>query len=58
MRPCYARPTCLREGFGNITEIDVMQTLQAKIGTMFLGYVVVQGSNRTEIAAIDPAASM
>ncbi len=77
-----------REGFGIITEIDVKQTLKAKIGVDFRNYrilgacnpklahealqledkigtmlpcnVVVQevGSNRTEIAAIDPVASM
>ena len=77
-----------REGFGIITEIDVKQTLKAKIGIDFRNYrvlgacnpklahealqledkigtmlpcnVVVQevGSNRTEIAAIDPVASM
>ena len=37
---------------------DVTQTLQAKIGTMLPCYVVVQGSIRTDIAAIDRAASM
>ena len=77
-----------QEGFGIITEIDVKQTLKAKIGVDFRNYrilgacnpklahealqledkigtmlpcnVVVQelGSNRTEIAAIDPVASM
>ena len=77
-----------QEGFGIITEIDVRQTLKAKIGVDFRNYrilgacnpkfahealqledkigtmlpcnVVVQelGSNRTEIAAIDPVASM
>jgi uncharacterized protein (DUF302 family) len=76
------------EGFGIITEIDVKQTLKAKIGVEFRNYrilgacnpklahealqledkigtmlpcnVVVQdvGNNRTEIAAIDPVASM
>jgi uncharacterized protein (DUF302 family) len=76
------------EGFGIITEIDVTQTLKAKIGVNFRNYrilgacnpklayealqledkigamlpcnVVVQelGSNQTEIAAIDPVASM
>lgn len=76
------------EGFGIITEIDVKQTLKAKIGVDFRNYrilgacnpklayealqvedkvgtmlpcnVVVQeiGSGRTEIAAIDPVASM
>jgi uncharacterized protein (DUF302 family) len=75
-------------GFGIITEIDVKQTLKAKIGVDFRNYrilgacnpklahealqpedkigtmlpcnVVVQdvGGNRTEIAAIDPVASM
>ncbi len=77
-----------REGFGIITEIDVKQTLKAKIGVEFRRYrilgacnpklahealqledkigtmlpcnVVVQdvGNNQTEIAAIDPVASM
>lgn len=77
-----------QEGFGIITEIDVKQTLKAKIGVDFRNYrilgacnpklahealqvedkigtmlpcnVVVQeiGSNQTEIAAIDPVASM
>lgn len=77
-----------QEGFGIITEIDVKQTLKAKIGVDFRNYrilgacnpklayealqiedkvgtmlpcnVVVQeiGSTRTEIAAIDPVASM
>lgn len=77
-----------KEGFGIITEIDIKQTLKAKIGVDFRNYrilgacnpklahealqledkigtmlpcnVVVQeiGSNQTEIAAIDPVASM
>jgi uncharacterized protein (DUF302 family) len=77
-----------QEGFGIITEIDVKQTLKAKIGVDFRNYrilgacnpklahealqledkigtmlpcnVVVQeiGNNQTEIAAIDPVASM
>lgn len=77
-----------KEGFGIITEIDVKQTLKAKIGVDFRNYrilgacnpklahealqledkigtmlpcnVVVQeiSSNQTEIAAIDPVASM
>lgn len=77
-----------REGFGIITQIDVKQTLKAKIGVDFRNYrilgacnprlahealqledkigtmlpcnVVVQeiGNNQTEIAAIDPVASM
>ena len=77
-----------QEGFGIITEIDVKQTLKAKIGVDFRNYrilgacnpklahealqledkigtmlpcnVVVQeiSSNETEIAAIDPVASM
>lgn len=77
-----------QEGFGIITEIDVRQTLKAKIGVDFRNYrilgacnpklahealqledkigtmlpcnVVVQelGGNRTEVAAIDPVASM
>jgi uncharacterized protein (DUF302 family) len=77
-----------REGFGIITEIDVKQTLKAKIGVDFRNYrilgacnpklayealqledkigtmlpcnVVVQqiGDRQTEIAAIDPVASM
>lgn len=77
-----------QQGFGIITEIDVKQTLKAKIGVDFRNYrilgacnpklahealqledkigtmlpcnVVVQeiGSNQTEIAAIDPVASM
>ena len=77
-----------QEGFGIITEIDVKQTLKAKIGIDFRNYrilgacnpklahealqledkigtmlpcnVIVQelDSNRTEVAAIDPVASM
>ena len=77
-----------QQGFGIITEIDVKQTLKAKIGVDFRNYrilgacnpklahealqledkigtmlpcnVVVQevGANKTEIAAIDPVASM
>jgi uncharacterized protein (DUF302 family) len=77
-----------QQGFGLITEIDVKQTLKAKIGVDFRNYrilgacnpklahealqledkigtmlpcnVVVQeiGSNQTEIATIDPVASM
>jgi uncharacterized protein (DUF302 family) len=77
-----------REGFGIITEIDVKETLKAKIGVEFRNYrilgacnpklahealqledkigtmlpcnVVVQeiSGDRTEIAAIDPVASM
>lgn len=77
-----------QQGFGIISEIDVKQTLKAKIGVDFRNYrilgacnpklahealqledkigtmlpcnVVVQeiGSNKTEIAAIDPVASM
>lgn len=77
-----------REGFGIITEIDVKQTLKAKLGIEFRNYrilgacnpklahealqledkvgamlpcnVVVQeiAGNRTEVAAIDPVASM
>ena len=77
-----------KEGFGIITDIDVKQTLKAKIGVDFRNYrilgacnpklayealqledkigtmlpcnVVVQeiGNNQTEIAAIDPVASM
>ena len=77
-----------QQGFGIITEIDVTQTLKAKIGVDFRKYrilgacnpklahealqvedkigtmlpcnVVVQdvGGNKTEIAAIDPVASM
>jgi len=76
------------EGFGIITEIDVKQTLKAKIGVDFRNYrilgacnpklahealqledkigtmlpcnVVVQdvGGGKTEVAAIDPVASM
>jgi uncharacterized protein (DUF302 family) len=77
-----------QQGFGIITEIDVTQTLKAKIGADFRNYrilgacnpklahealqvedkigtmlpcnVVVQdaGGNKTEVAAIDPVASM
>lgn len=77
-----------QQGFGIITEIDVKQTLKAKIGVDFRNYrilgacnpklahealqledkigtmlpcnVVVQeiDNNQTEIAAIDPVASM
>ncbi len=77
-----------REGFGILTDIDVKQTLKAKIGADFRNYrilgacnpklahqalqledkigtmlpcnVVVQevDSTRTEIAAVDPVASM
>ena len=77
-----------QEGFGIITEIDVKQTLKAKIGVDFRNYrilgacnpklahealqledkigtmlpcnVVVQeiGNNQTDIAAVDPVASM
>lgn len=77
-----------REGFGIISEIDVKETLKAKIGVDFRNYrilgacnpklayealqledkvgtmlpcnVVVQevGGGRTEVAAIDPVASM
>ena len=77
-----------REGFGIITEIDVKNTLKAKIGVDFRNYrilgacnpklahealqledkigtmlpcnVVVQenGKGQTEVAAIDPVASM
>jgi uncharacterized protein (DUF302 family) len=76
------------EGFGILTEIDIKQTLRAKIGVDFRNYrilgacnpklayealqledkigtmlpcnVVVQevASNQTEIAAVDPVASM
>jgi len=77
-----------QQGFGIISEIDVTQTLKAKIGVDFRNYrilgacnpklahealsledkigtmlpcnVVVQdvGSGKTEVAAIDPVASM
>lgn len=77
-----------KEGFGVLTEIDVRETLQKKIGVDFPGYrilgacnpalayealklenkvgtmlpcnVVVRdaGNGQTEIAAIDPVASM
>jgi uncharacterized protein (DUF302 family) len=82
------REALQREGFGIITEIDVKQTLKAKIGVDFRNYrilgacnprlahealqfedkigtmlpcnVVVQeiDGDRTEVAAIDPVASM
>jgi uncharacterized protein (DUF302 family) len=84
----HATEALKREGFGIITEIDVKQTLKAKIGVDFRDYrilgacnpklayealqledkigtmlpcnVVVQtiAQGRTEIAAIDPVASM
>jgi uncharacterized protein (DUF302 family) len=83
-----ARAALSEEGFGIITEIDVRQTLKAKIGVEFRPYVilgacnpmlaheallledkvgamlpcnvVVQdlGGGSTEVAAIDPVASM
>jgi uncharacterized protein (DUF302 family) len=82
------REALSQEGFGIITEIDVRQTMKAKIGEDFRPYlilgacnprlafealrledkvgtmlpcnVVVQaaGGGRTEVAAIDPVASM
>ena len=76
------------QGFGVITEIDVRQTMQSKIGEAFRPYVILgacnprmafealqiedraglmlpcnvivqdRGAGQTEVAAIDPVASM